>query len=77
MRLCIICDQTFVFSMMFVVVARKIFQNTSGFALLLAGLLFATHPIHTESIASVVGRAEPLSAIFMLGAFLAYAQATR
>jgi tetratricopeptide (TPR) repeat protein len=27
------------------------------------GLSFATHPVHTEAIASVVGRAEPLSAL--------------
>ena len=35
-----------------------------------AALLFTTHPIHTESVASVVGRAEILSAIF---SFLAVA----
>lgn len=37
---------------------------------LLAGLLFATHPIHTEAIAGVVGRAELLAAAAVLGALV-------
>ncbi|XP_062856825.1 protein O-mannosyl-transferase TMTC3 [Trichomycterus rosablanca] len=39
---------------------------------LVAALLFAVHPIHTEAITGVVGRAELLSSIFLLAAFLAY-----
>ncbi|KAG7329537.1 hypothetical protein KOW79_007711 [Hemibagrus wyckioides] len=39
---------------------------------LVATLLFAVHPIHTEAVTGVVGRAELLSSIFLLAAFLAY-----
>ena len=39
---------------------------------LLAGLLFGVHPIHTEAVAGVVGRAEILSGIFYVAAFLTY-----
>ncbi|TPW17836.1 MAG: hypothetical protein FD129_214, partial [bacterium] len=37
----------------------------------LAGLIFAVHPIHTEAVANVVGRAELLSAVGFLVASLA------
>ena len=37
-----------------------------------AGLLFALHPIHTEAVVNVVGRAELLSAMFFLLAFASY-----
>ncbi|CAL1287576.1 unnamed protein product [Larinioides sclopetarius] len=40
-----------------------------------AGLLFATHPVHTEAITGVVGRAEILSSLFFLLAFLCYTNA--
>ncbi|XP_072002628.1 protein O-mannosyl-transferase TMTC3 isoform X3 [Engystomops pustulosus] len=39
---------------------------------LVAALLFAVHPIHTEAVTGVVGRAELLSSIFLLAAFLSY-----
>ncbi|XP_026058254.1 transmembrane and TPR repeat-containing protein 3-like isoform X1 [Carassius auratus] len=39
---------------------------------LIAALLFAVHPIHTEAVTGVVGRAELLSSIFLLAAFLEY-----
>ncbi len=52
------------------------------FALLLAlgsipgalagGVLFAIHPVHTEAVANVVGRAELYSAVFFLAACLLY-----
>ena len=35
-----------------------------------AALLFAVHPIHTEAVASIVGRAELLAAGFLIGAWL-------
>lgn len=38
---------------------------------LLAGLVFAWHPVHAEAVANVVGRAEILVAIGLLGAVLA------
>lgn len=39
---------------------------------LLSALLFAVHPIHTEAVASIVGQAELLSALFSLSAFRLY-----
>ena len=39
---------------------------------LLCGMLFALHPIHTEAVANVVGRAEILCALFYLLALLSY-----
>jgi tetratricopeptide (TPR) repeat protein len=41
--------------------------NNSAFA---AALLFAVHPIHTEAVASVVGRSELLAAGFLLAAWI-------
>lgn len=43
----------------------------------LAALLFAAHPVHTEPVASVVGRQEMLCSIFFLAAFLAFTKAAR
>ncbi|CAK1578626.1 unnamed protein product [Parnassius mnemosyne] len=40
-----------------------------------AAILFAVHPIHTEAVTGVVGRAEMLSSVFFLGALLCYARA--
>ncbi|XP_017000704.2 protein O-mannosyl-transferase Tmtc3 [Drosophila takahashii] len=45
--------------------------NTCAFV---ASLLFAVHPIHTEAVTGVVGRAELLSSICFLAAFLSYAR---
>ncbi|XP_076445747.1 protein O-mannosyl-transferase TMTC3-like [Babylonia areolata] len=42
----------------------------------LAALLFAVHPVHTEAVTGVVGRAESLSSIFFLAAFLTYSRCT-
>ena len=39
---------------------------------LLAGLLFALHPIHTEAVAGIVGQAELLCAALSILALLAY-----
>jgi len=44
-------------------------SGSQGVALA-AGILFATHTVHTEAVASVVGRAELLSALFVLWAWL-------
>ncbi|XP_077990918.1 protein O-mannosyl-transferase TMTC2-like [Glandiceps talaboti] len=38
----------------------------------LAGLVFATHPIHTEAVAGVVGRAEIGAGLFFLLSFMTY-----
>ncbi|KAL5009556.1 hypothetical protein ScPMuIL_011861 [Solemya velum] len=42
----------------------------------LAALLFAVHPIHTEAVTGVVGRAEALSSIFYLAALMTYSRST-
>ncbi|XP_066245654.1 protein O-mannosyl-transferase Tmtc3-like isoform X1 [Euwallacea similis] len=42
-----------------------------------AAMLFAVHPIHTEAVTGVVGRAETLSSVFFLAAFLFYSKATK
>uniref|UniRef100_A0A1S4H0X0 dolichyl-phosphate-mannose--protein mannosyltransferase n=1 Tax=Anopheles gambiae TaxID=7165 RepID=A0A1S4H0X0_ANOGA len=47
----------------------------SGVAI--AGLLFAAHPIHTEAVAGVVGRADLTGCIFYLLALLAYIRHVR
>lgn len=39
---------------------------------LVAGLLFAVHPVHVEAVANVVGRAEVLATVFALTAVLCY-----
>jgi len=49
----------------------------SSFAAAVAGLLFATHPVHTEAVSNVVGRAELLAAALVLGALLAFLRAER
>ncbi|XP_076355794.1 protein O-mannosyl-transferase TMTC1-like isoform X1 [Tachypleus tridentatus] len=36
------------------------------------GLLFAAHPVHTEAVSSIVGRAELLSALFFFISFLSF-----
>uniref|UniRef100_A0A3P8Y5B0 dolichyl-phosphate-mannose--protein mannosyltransferase n=1 Tax=Esox lucius TaxID=8010 RepID=A0A3P8Y5B0_ESOLU len=46
-------------------------------ASLLAGILFAAHPIHTESVAGIVGRADLLCALFFQLSFLTYCKAFR
>lgn len=37
-----------------------------------AGALFAVHPVHVEAVANVVGRAELLAGVFAIGAVLLY-----
>lgn len=39
-----------------------------------AGALFAVHPVHTEAVAGVVGRADVLACIFYVLAMLAYVE---
>jgi tetratricopeptide (TPR) repeat protein len=38
----------------------------------IAALLFAVHPVHVEAVSNVVGRLEPMAAVFVLGALLAH-----
>lgn len=42
---------------------------------LVAGLLFAVHPIHTESVAWAAGRSDVLATLFLLAALVAHARA--
>ncbi|KAJ8787300.1 hypothetical protein J1605_005886 [Eschrichtius robustus] len=44
---------------------------------LLAALLFAVHPVHTECVAAVVGCADLLAALFFLLSFLGYCKALK
>lgn len=44
---------------------------------LAAGLFFAIHPAHTENVAWISGRTDPVAALFLLGSFLCYARFLR
>lgn len=57
-------------ALLFYRVARMVLRDSV--AALVAGLLFAVHPIHTEAVAYVAGRSDSLSAIFLLSALLLY-----
>lgn len=46
-------------------------------AALAGGLVFAVHPVHTEAVANIVGRAEMLTALFVLVAAMVYIRAGR
>jgi tetratricopeptide (TPR) repeat protein len=52
--------------------ARRLFRGIPGADLggLVAGLVFALHPIHTESVMSVAGRSDSLSTFFLVAALL-------
>ena len=49
--------------------ARRLAGPTAG---LVAGLLFATHPVHVEAVANISHRKEPMSLLFLLVALLLY-----
>lgn len=61
-------------SALFVTTCNVIFQGMTSCQsrTLLASLLFVVHPIHTEAVANVVGRADLLCAFFYLVSFLSY-----
>ncbi|XP_052089003.1 protein O-mannosyl-transferase TMTC2-like [Mytilus californianus] len=50
--------------------ARIVLQES--FPTLIAGLLFAAHPVHTEAVAGIVGRADVGACLFFLLALLSY-----
>ncbi|XP_057342878.1 protein O-mannosyl-transferase TMTC3 isoform X4 [Manis pentadactyla] len=58
-----------VVSVIFLKVCKLFLDHKSS---VIAALLFAVHPVHTEAVTGVVGRAELLSSIFFLAAFLSY-----
>jgi hypothetical protein len=53
--------------------ARRVFDSRR--LALIAGVLFAVHPIHTEAVTSLVGRAEVLAALFGAAAMLSLVMA--
>ena len=55
------------------ILAECLFQD-NGVTAAISSMAFAVHPVHVESVTSVVGRAEPLCSIFMLLGFLVYRQ---
>ena len=57
-----------------VLVALLLARALSPAAALAGGLLFALHPVHTEAVAGLVGRAEVLAAAGMFGAVLSARQ---
>jgi hypothetical protein len=69
-NICLHGTVTVLFASTCVVVFRGMTSSTT--CTLLASLLFAVHPIHTEAVASVVGRADVLCAFFYLLSFLSY-----
>lgn len=50
--------------------ARHILPN--GISIVISGLLFATHPIHTEAVAGIVGRADLIACNFYILTILSY-----
>lgn len=58
-------------SLLIFFICRYMFPNSVRFSILTA-LLFAVHPIHTEAVANVVGRAELLYTFFYLSAWLVH-----
>ncbi|XP_057340182.1 protein O-mannosyl-transferase Tmtc3 [Microplitis mediator] len=56
---------------------RTCLMFLSDLASFVSALLFAVHPVHTEAVTGVVGRAETLSSLFYLGAFIMYTKACK
>ncbi|XP_050690684.1 protein O-mannosyl-transferase TMTC4-like isoform X2 [Eriocheir sinensis] len=54
-----------------------VFGNRAPRAAVLSAILFATHPIHTEAVSGIVGRADLLCALFVFVAFLSYVRAVK
>ena len=56
-------------SVLILLLARRVLRGRSG-AALAAALVFAVHPVHTESVAWIAGRTDLLAALFMLASIL-------
>nr|XP_053627022.1 protein O-mannosyl-transferase TMTC4-like isoform X2 [Cherax quadricarinatus] len=54
-----------------------VFGTGAPRAALLSAILFATHPIHTEAVSGIVGRADLLCALFVFVALLSYVRAVK
>ena len=57
---------------LFAVLCGCLFGSQRRLASAVASLLFAAHPIHTEAVAGIVGRADVGAAVFFLLALLCY-----
>ena len=58
---------------LFTLLARSLLPpSRAEWATASAGALFASHPVHTEAVAGLVGRADVGAAIFFILAFIAY-----
>ena len=55
-----------------VVYARRLFRSGDQFGPLCTGLTFAVHPVHTEAVAGIVGRADVLAGIFFISSLLCF-----
>ncbi|CAL8077672.1 unnamed protein product [Orchesella dallaii] len=63
-------------SAIFVKMCLEVARVTTTCAFI-AGLHFATHPVHTEAVTGIVGRADLLASIFVLCSFLVYNRCQR
>lgn len=54
-----------------------VFGNGAPRAAVLCAILFATHPVHTEAVSGIVGRADLLCALFVFVALLSYVRAVK
>ncbi|XP_045600678.2 LOW QUALITY PROTEIN: protein O-mannosyl-transferase TMTC4 [Procambarus clarkii] len=54
-----------------------VFGSGAPRAALLSAILFATHPVHTEAVSGIVGRADLLCALFVFVALLSYVRAVK
>ena len=58
---------------LFVITIKTLIRmKTTSYSPLISGLLFAAHPIHTEAVSGIVGRADILACLFFLLALLFY-----
>ena len=60
------------FCMLLLLMFRKEQSVFKNYAVLIAGLIFAVHPIHTEVVAWVSGRTDGIAATFFFAAFIFY-----
>ena len=59
-------------SVLFTSVASQICKREHTRIPVIAGLLFAAHPIHTEAVSSIVGRADVGAALFFILSLMSY-----
>lgn len=59
-------------SCLVLVVLRRLFSKVNRVPAFLAALMFAVHPVHTEAVSGIVGRADLLCAVFYLLVVIVY-----